>query len=55
MDFSALTTDKDRVAVIATNPLTENENWTVHSPGTLLLFVDGKILKEFITVPGPEK
>lgn len=55
VDFSALTTDKDRVAVIATNPLTENENWTVHSPGTLLLFVDGKILKEFITVPGPEK
>lgn len=55
VDFSALTTDKDRVAIIATNPLTENENWTIHRPGTLLLFLDGKIQKEFTTSAGPEK
>ena len=55
VDFSALTTDKDRVAVIATNPLTENEKWTIHKPGTLMLFVDGRIQKEYITTAGPEK
>jgi predicted glutamine amidotransferase len=53
VDFSSVTTDKDRVAVIATNPLTENENWTTHSPGTLLLFVEGEIVHEYKSIPGP--
>lgn len=44
VDFSSLTTDKDRVAVIATAPLTENEVWTSILPGTLVLFEKG-ILK----------
>lgn len=55
VDFSAVTTSNDRVAVIATNPLTENETWTIHAPGTLLLFVGGEIIKEYKTIPGPEK
>jgi predicted glutamine amidotransferase len=55
VDFSAVTTSNDRVAVIATNPLTENEAWTIHTPGTLLLLVGGEIIKEYKTIPGPEK
>lgn len=53
IDFSAVTTSHDRVAVIATNPLTDNEAWITHAPGTLLLFSEGEILKEYKTVPGP--
>lgn len=55
VDFNSVTTSKDRVAVIATNPLTENEQWTIHEPGTLLLFVEGQIVQEFKTVPGPNQ
>lgn len=53
VDFSAVTTAIDRVAVIATNPLTENETWKIHAPGTLLMFVEGEITGEFKTIPGP--
>lgn len=52
VDFSSVTTPNDRVAVIATNPLTENETWTTHEPGTLLLFSEGEILKQYTTIPG---
>lgn len=41
VDFEALTTPNDRVAVIATLPLTDNETWTVIEPGTLLAFCHG--------------
>lgn len=41
VDFSSVTTPDDRVAVIATLPLTDNETWEVMEPGTLLSFVDG--------------
>lgn len=53
IDFEAVTTLNDRVAVIATNPLTENEMWTIHEPGTLLLFNQGEISKEYKTKAGP--
>jgi glutamine amidotransferase len=52
VDFSSVTTSNDRVAVIATNPLTENENWTVHEPGTLLMFVEGEIVSQYKTIAG---
>lgn len=52
IDFSTVTTPKDRVAVIATNPLTENEAWLVHEPGTLLIFSEGEIITQFKTLPG---
>lgn len=55
VDFNSLTNKNDRVAVIATFPLTENEKWTNHEPGTLLLFVDGQITQQFATVAGPAK
>lgn len=41
VDFSALTASSDRVAVIATLPLTDNETWTAMAPGQLLVFQDG--------------
>ena len=43
IDFSQLTTPDDRVAVIATAPLTDNETWTPIAPGTLLTFRDGTV------------
>ncbi|MBW4420708.1 MAG: class II glutamine amidotransferase [Myxacorys californica WJT36-NPBG1] len=41
VDFQELTTPLDRVAVIATTPLTDNEAWTALQPGELLVFQDG--------------
>lgn len=41
VDFQELTTPNDRVAVIATTPLTDNEVWTPIRPGELLVFQDG--------------
>jgi predicted glutamine amidotransferase len=44
VDFAALTTPRDRVAVIATQPLTDNEDWAQLPPGRLLCFRDGGAL-----------
>ena len=55
IDFSEVTTPNDRVAVIATQPLTDNETWTTMAPGTLWWFEEGEIRDSVITVPGPEK
>jgi glutamine amidotransferase len=41
VDFSQVTQPGDRVAVIATQPLTDNEEWTVLGQGELALFRDG--------------
>jgi len=41
VDFAAHTTPTDRVAVIATDPLTDNEEWAELPPGKLLVFRDG--------------
>lgn len=41
VDFSAVTTPKDRVAVIATEPLTNNETWEAFGSGELKVFIDG--------------
>ncbi|MDF0605832.1 class II glutamine amidotransferase [Neisseriaceae bacterium TC5R-5] len=41
VDFATVTTLQDRVAVIATQPLTDNENWTALQNGELILFRDG--------------
>jgi predicted glutamine amidotransferase len=41
VDFSQVTTPKDRVAIIVTEALTTNETWTEFAPGELKLFVDG--------------
>lgn len=54
VDFSSLTTENDRVAVVATVALTDNETWTRVAPGTLLLFVEGDIVASLSTEPGPQ-
>jgi glutamine amidotransferase len=41
VDFDALTTPEDKVAVIATTPLTDNEHWTEMQPGQLFAFHHG--------------
>jgi glutamine amidotransferase len=41
VDFSALTRPNDKVAVIATAPLTDNEQWTDMRSGELLVFRHG--------------
>lgn len=45
VDFRDLTDAEDRVAIIATQPLTDNEVWTVISPGELLVFHHGNLSK----------
>ena len=42
LDFATCTTPSDRVAVIATAPLTCNEQWTAFASGELLVFQDGQ-------------
>lgn len=41
VDFAGETTPADRVAVIATEPLTADERWTAFAPGELRVFRDG--------------
>lgn len=53
IDFSEVTTEKDRVAVIATEPLTDNEQWKIMEPGTLWLFEEGEVVECATTIPGP--
>lgn len=55
VDFSSVTTAKDRVAVIATVPLTDNEVWTTMSPGSIWMFKEGEPIVHEVTVPGPPK
>jgi predicted glutamine amidotransferase len=43
VDFTALTTPADRVAVVATEPLTRDETWTTGSPGTMWVFQQGEL------------
>jgi predicted glutamine amidotransferase len=44
VDFSALTTPDDRVAIVATEPLTCDEVWTIGEPGTLWVFREGRLV-----------
>ena len=55
VDFSEMTAVEDRVAVIATLPLTDNEAWTVMPAGTLWWFAEGLPVQTLETRPGPEK
>lgn len=42
IDFSTVTTERDRVAVVATTPLTRDETWIQGEPGTLWVFEEGR-------------
>jgi glutamine amidotransferase len=44
VDFSLVTTPRDRVAVVATVPLTDNETWTSIEPQQLVMFRDGALV-----------
>ena len=44
VDFAALTRPSDRVAVVATEPLTTGEDWQAIAPGELKVLVDGAAL-----------
>ncbi len=51
VDFREHTGPNDRVAVIATEPLTRNEQWQLVPANTLLLFRDGELLRSISTQP----
>jgi predicted glutamine amidotransferase len=55
VDFSEVTSPDDRVAVIATQPLTDNEEWSIMQPGSLWLFHDGEVAGQLATQPSPVK
>ena len=44
VDFAEVTTPRDRVAVVATTPLTRDEVWTLGKPGQLWTFDRGSLL-----------
>ncbi len=44
VDFSGVTTPNDVVTVIATEPLTDNEQWNALRPGEILMFRDGETI-----------
>ena len=43
IDFTAVTSARDRVAVVATEPLTRDENWQQGTPGTMWVFDQGTL------------
>jgi glutamine amidotransferase len=43
VDFAALTTPRDRVAVVSTVPLTRDEVWTAGAPGRMWVFRRGAL------------
>ncbi|GGY24141.1 class II glutamine amidotransferase [Paludibacterium paludis] len=51
VDFASVTTPDDRVAVIATQPLTDDEAWTPFEAGQLMLFRDGTPLVKSAKAP----
>lgn len=53
VDFNAVTTPDDRVAIIATLPLTDNEDWVTMPRGSLWLFHEGMAEACFDTQSSP--
>lgn len=49
VDFSTLTNEHDRVAVITTEPLTDNEAWMSFKPGELIMFKEGEMVQQGLT------
>jgi predicted glutamine amidotransferase len=43
VDLAALTSPTDRIAIVATEPLTRGEAWTAMAPGELRVFVGGAV------------
>ena len=45
VDFATVTTPRDRVAVVATAPLTRDEAWTIGQPGEMWVFRKGRLVE----------
>src|SRR6218665_410110 len=45
LDFAPVTPPDDRVAIVVTEPLTQDEPWTAMAPGELRVFVDGQVVR----------
>jgi len=54
IDFARYTTPEDQVAVIATQPLTDDEVWTAFAPGDLYMFQDGELMAR-ANIPVPQE
>lgn len=54
VDFSQVTTPRDRVAIVATAPLTKDEQWTPGVPGELWVF-DGGLLRATLRSERPAR
>lgn len=48
IDFSGETTPDDVVTVIATQPLTNNEQWQALAPGEMAVFVEGRLVRKLV-------
>lgn len=55
VDFREVTTPTDRVAVITSMPLTDNEAWVDMCPGTMWMFHQGEVRAQCGTLPSPFK
>ena len=55
IDFTEVTTPNDRVAIIATLPLTDNESWVTMQPGSLWMFHEGEVEAHLGTIASPIK
>lgn len=55
IDFSQNTTPNDRVAVIATEPLTDDETWTALESGELICFQNGQPVMRKLTLSPQEQ
>lgn len=51
VDFASETTPNDIVSVIATEPLTSNETWTLYQPGEWKLWVEGEVVASGVSKP----
>ncbi len=53
IDFSQIAAPTDRVAIVATMPLTRDETWTAGEPNTMWMFHKGALAKTFASeAPG---
>ena len=46
VNFASLTAERDRVAIVVTEPLTRDEAWQVFAPGELRVFAGGALLAQ---------
>src|SRR6266536_651254 len=53
VDFRELTSPSDRVAVVVTTPLTDNEEWTSIPPGHVIVFHDGAPIAATLAAASP--